>query len=121
MMNRDQKKYAFERINLVAKEKGNIAKEKYRIEEKKLPDRERIDLIFKGKVSLLPRSEINDYTDLADSYDFSKYEVKGGFGPGYEKIVSLINETAQKAKDQIMLGDCEEALKLIKELENIKI
>jgi len=41
-MNRDQKKYAFERINLVAKEKGNLAKEKYRIEEKKLPDRERI-------------------------------------------------------------------------------
>ncbi len=120
-MNRDQKKYAFERINIAAKEKLNLSKDKYRIEEKRLQDRERIDLIFKGKVSLLPRGEIHDYTDLADSYDFSKYEIKGGFAPGYEKIVSLINETAQKAKDQIMLGDCEEALKLIKELENIKI
>jgi len=32
-----------------------------------------------------------------------------------------IDTIAQNAKDQIMLGDCEEALKLIKQLDDIKI
>lgn len=121
-MNTHQKKYALERISNLSKEKINSANEKYKIKEVRLGDSRRVDLIYEKKVKLLPREKICDtYTDLADAYDFSKYEVEGGYKPERDEIVKIILDKAQKAKDQIMLGDCEEALRLITELEALKI
>lgn len=121
-MNHEQKKYAMQRVCDVANQKKNDAKQKFQIEAETLTDSARVDLIYQGKVKLLSRDKIQDqYTDLADAFDFSKFEVKSGFKTGYDAIISLINKTAQDAKDQIMLGDCDEALKLIQKLDSIKV
>lgn len=120
-MNHHQKTYALKRLTEIQSFKLKEAKEKYEIKEKRLPDNQRIDLIYAGKVKLLPRESVSDYTDLADSYDFSKYEIKYGFDKNYDVVCKSINSIAQQAKDQIMLGDCNEALKLLKQLEDIKV
>lgn len=120
-MNHHQKQYALKRIQDVQKLKLDEARVKLEVKEKRLPDNERIDLIYKNKVNLLPRKNIYDYTDLADAYDFSEYEIKRSFKKEYEPLVKKINKFAQDAKDQIMLGDCDEALKIIQQLESINI
>lgn len=120
-MNTNQKKYALNRIDGLFTIKLRETEDKFRIKEELICDSKRIDLIFAGKVKLLPRDKINDYTDLADAYDFSSIEVKGGFKKEFNNVMSKLKKISQDAKDQIMLGDCEEALKLIQKLEIFEI
>lgn len=121
-MNQNQKKYALGRIAGLCCIKQRDLETKYKIERVHLEDKERLELIYKGKVSLLPKDRINCYsTDLVDAFDFSKFERAESHKDGYEEKLSQIKRMAQSAEDQIMLGDCEEALKLINKLENYSI
>lgn len=120
-MNHHQKTYALKRLTEIQSLKLKEAREKYEIKQKLLPNNQRIDLIYAGKVKLLPREDVNEWTNLAKAYDFSKYEIKHGFDKNYDVVCKSINSIAQQAKDQIMLGDCDEALKLLSQLENIKV
>jgi hypothetical protein len=120
-MNQHQKQYALNRISDEQGKKLFQAGQKYKIDKVVIPDSQRIDMIFQGKVKLLPRNRIENHTDLCDSYDFSKYENEASHKDGYTEVCFVIKRTAQEAKDQIMLGDADEALKLIQKLENIKV
>lgn len=125
-MNQHQKNYALNRIEGLRNIKLQQAENKFTIKEVKLLDREKYELIKNGKVKLFPFEIIhnNNYRnpDLYPSYDFSKLEKPSSLNDyEFNKISTKVNEISQKAKDQIMLGDCEESLKLINELENIKI
>lgn len=121
MMNQEQKRYALNRINEVKSQKIGEAREKFRIKAVRLSYEERFNLIYAGKVKLLPRTEISQYTDLSNAYDFSKYETPDGFKPPFIEVEKTINKLSNDARDQIMLGDCAEAIELIKQLENLKV
>lgn len=124
-MNQHQKKYAMNRIEALCEIKLRLAEEKFTSKEIKLADEDAYDLISKGKVKIKPWVVIKtryNSPDLFPSYDFSKYERasvidNGKYIPIRDKILGI----SQKAKDQIMLGDSQEALKIIEELESINI
>ena len=124
-MNQHQKKYALHRIEGLQSIKLREAEEKFTSKEVKISDEEKYKLIAGGKVKVKPWAEVkqryND-PDLFPSFDFSKYEEKSLLDEHkFNPIKNAILKTAQEAKDQIMLGDCAEALRLITELEKIKV
>lgn len=120
-MNNTQKKYAIERITAVEKIKYREADEFYRTEGTRISDDKKMELIFSGKVKLRPHKDIGPYTDLRLAFDFSEHEIESGHRKGYEELMKKIHIMSRDARDQIMLGDCEEAMKLIQSLEDLKI
>jgi len=124
-MNQHQKNYALNRIEGLKNIKLQQAEVKFTTPEVKLDCKQKYELIKNGKVKLYSYEIVNrQYSspDLYPSYDFSKLESPSRLNQAaYNEVSTKVNTISQKAKDQIMLGDCEEALRLITELENIKI
>ena len=124
-MNQHQKKYALHRIEGLRSIKLREAEEKCTSKEVKISDEEKYKLIASGKVKVKSWAEVKQrYSepDLLPSFDFSKYEEKPLLNElKFNPIKDLILKTSQEAQDQIMLGDCAEALRLITELEKIKV
>jgi len=125
-MNQHQKKYALERIEGLMSIKLRKAKEKFTSKEVKLTDEQAYKLIATGKVKIHSFDKIHNNRyhspNLYSSFDFSSYEKQAILDNSkYDPIDKKIRQTAQKAKDQIMLGDCAEALKFIQELEDITV
>ncbi len=123
-MNTQQKKYALNRIDGLCSIKLREAQEKFTSKAVTISKEEGYKLIANGKVKIKPYKEIDKQynPDLYPSFDFSEYEKPSKLDEGkYRPIEKSILDISQKAKDQIMLGDCKEALKLIGELENFKI
>lgn len=124
-MNTHQKKYALERIEGLRTIKLRQAEEQYTSKEIKLSSEEKHKLIASGKVKIFSFEKINSRSyspDLYPSFDFSDYEKPAKLDRSkYDPIYKNVCDIAQKAKDQIMLGDCAEALRLIQTLEDIKI
>lgn len=125
-MNQNQKKYAMNRIEVLASIKIREAESRFTSKKVEITNEEKYRLIASGKVKIFSYEKVsrNHYSspDLYPSFDFSAYEKpakldESKFNPIKEKVSKLATE----AKDQIMLGDCEEALKLIKQLEDIKV
>ena len=118
-MNQSQRNHAIERIKNLRQKKiedATVVKE-----AKTLSSIERINLIRRGAVKLKPQSKINkmwsgNLGDIDRVFDFSKYawNEQEIIDP---KRLSLINKKTEEAIDQIMLGDAEEAIKIIKEFE----
>ncbi len=58
--------------------------------------------------------EINGYTDVKDAFDFSKHEYAAVTNTeAYKEGAELVDAEASNVTDQIMLGDAEEALRLL--------
>lgn len=125
-MNQNQKKYALNRIEGLERIKVREAEEKYTSKEIKLSNEEAYKLIATGKVKLYPFDKVHrrnyGQPDLYPSFDFRNYEQEAKLDTTkFNPIMENICKIAQQAKDQIMLGDCAEAMKLINKLEEIKI
>ena len=124
-MNQEQKRYAMKRVDELRVTKTREAEEKYSVKSKHLSNEERYNLIKSSKVTIRSKSKIefSQYGNcVSDFFDFSKYEWREHYESDKLQTASaLINKKARDIKDQIMLGDCKEAIKLISELENIKI
>lgn len=124
-MNTNQKKYALNRVEALRDIKLREAGDKYTTDAVTLSKEEKYKLIASGAVKIKPFNEINsNYSspDLYPSFDFSKYEKPKKIDTvKYEAVSNKIIKLAQDTKDQIMLGDCQEALKLITTLENIVV
>lgn len=125
-MNHQQKKYAINRIEALKTIKLRQAEEKFTTKEVALSPEEKYKLIASGKVKIKSWVEVyrNHYNspDLFPSYDFSAFEKPRKLDEvKYNAVKENVCSISQKATDQIMLGDCQEALKLINELENIKV
>ena len=124
-MNHNQKKYALERIDALKSIKLRDAEVKYTSKEVKLSNEQAYNLIASGKVKLKKFDIVHKgYGSpyLYPSFDFSEHECCSKLDKtNYDPIFKSVCKISQDAKDQIMLGDCEEALKLIKKLEDIKV
>lgn len=120
-----EKKYAIERVTQICHQKTIVAKGKYVTPKKKLIAEEKYQLISKGKVKLFPETHSNmsrlEYVDLVDAFDFSAYESDEIESDKYQPVVEKINALKQSACDQIMLGDSQEAMRIIQELSDMKI
>lgn len=115
MIKDSEKKYVFERISQIAQEKRVAINEKYKC---CLTDKEMLDLIYAKKVKLRPRCELHLWHGLAQAYDFEPCRKKRApILAAYKAANARMNAKEMEAKDQVMLGSCEEALKLLRELE----
>lgn len=121
-MSKSEKDYACQRINGMYHDKKASVIETHTAPGKTLATKQRIELICDSKVPMLPKSKIAEYynPDLVDCFDFSKH-VRDKFvdDDKIEKIMAPIHKQMTKAKDEIMLGDSKEALRLIKEFEAV--
>lgn len=125
-MNTHQKKYALDRIEGLKTIKLRQAEEKFTSKKIEITSEEKYKLIATGKVKMFSFDKVHrgqyGSPDLYPSFDFSDYEKPSKLDHSkYDPIRNNVCDLAQKAKDQIMLGDCEEALKIIAEIEKIKI
>lgn len=118
-----QKEYALKRIAELQVSKVNEARTKYTVNRKQISDSEKYELIKKAKVFLFPKEKILDsfHNSIERWFDFSAYENDRYEKAEFKLAEERIHKIARGAKDQIVLGDCEEAMKLIKELEDIKV
>ena len=125
-MNQTQKKYAIERVEFILRCKVATIKEAMpkKAVPKRLTYRQAVKHIMGGKVKLdkgiIPSEEMYHYKNIGDMFDFSAYRTTNSYDEHYDvdafnrKTTPLWKE-CQRIKDQVMLGDSDEALKLIEE------
>ncbi len=120
--------YAMERIEEIAEQKFRaIEKELPVLKPKRITYKRALVLIKQGKIKLKPNypdrelysnddfDNVFDVTEYhEDTYNFSPYDKKA-----YEKKAEPIRKEVRRIKDQIMLGDATEALKLIEEFASM--
>ena len=111
-MNKDQRVYALKRVGEILSEKLGVLKQKHTIAKLTLTAADRATLVRTGKVKLI-KDTIGDYDRYYDLWDFSKFEQREPLDKNYGPLAGKLEADAQKVRDQIMLGDAEEALKLL--------
>lgn len=117
-MNKDQRKYALDRVTAITNAKLEKLKEVHKAERRVLTAKERAALVRSGKVKLKPEcTEIGEYDRYWVYWDFSKYEQREVVKPSYQPAADKVNAEAQTIRDKIMLGDAEEALALLSSFE----
>ena len=120
-MNQQQRKYATGRIDQISEAKIAAIKAANTTAAVKLPDEEKIEMIRSKKVELIKGTEANRYIYLVNYFDFSKLEKPEVFNKTKaDPLIKKINDAAQKAKDEINLGDSEAALKAVAAFEKLK-
>jgi len=120
-MSASEKKYAVERIGEVLRVKQAAVYKANEIPAKTLSKKKKYDMIKKGEVPLKPRDSQNNYGHLSDFFDFSKHESVAKRPERCGVLIDRLEKKAAAARDQIMLGDSAEALRLIQELESFNV
>lgn len=113
-MNKQEKQYATGRIDSIAAEKCHAIKEKYTTDGVSLTGVQRLSAFGAGKYKI--RSdvrEINTYTDLCKVVEFTDESEDKMDSSRIEAEQAKVRVEATRIKDQLMLGDANEALKLI--------
>lgn len=111
-MNKQEKDYAISRVNEILKEKITAVEEKYTTKCVHLDDEQRLEALRQG------RFEIRAY-DKDSYHGWPKFVTFHGERPAVvdkesiSKEVSELKKKATKIKDELILGDCEEAIKLL--------
>jgi len=122
-MNQVQRVYIRKRVEGILASKLADARVKFTIKADMLPHQERIQLIRAGKVKVKSEKDLmtpGNYGNLYVNtiFDFSKYETKGGLDQkAYQACSKKLTAKAHDINDSVMLGDAEEALKMIKDFE----
>lgn len=118
-MNQKQREYLMDRVRDIRSDKTKAAEKKYIKRVKNAPkrDHERWELIKAGKVKLRKDFEPDDWRGRYDYYldqvfDFSKYQDTIDQKP-LDRECARIDAEAKRVRDVAMLGDCEQAAKLL--------
>lgn len=125
-MNQAQRTYIKKRVEGILNEKSIKARTRYTTKGVTLTNRERLDLIRSGGVKLRSSLELNKLSEYSLSsistvFDFDKFETKQSFDQdSYSKVVVKLKAKANEITDKVMLGDAEEALRMIKEFETFE-
>jgi hypothetical protein len=112
-MTKTQQKYACDRVRQKAEQLRSTLKKELTT-GKPLTCEDRAKLLRAGKVKL--RKDVNiisTYTDVVKAFDFSPFEPK--VHGSYKRRAERISETERKAIDEIMLGDADVALRVVRE------
>lgn len=122
-MNHTQRQYALNRLTDIYKEKTNKLEEVSTTKAKTLTSQEKVALIRKGKIKVLPDAKINfnTYFDLDNAFDFSSHEKEEIISKNFESKLALLKERYDSVRDEVMLGDEVAALIKIKSFTNFKV
>lgn len=120
-MTEEQRRYLIRRVDEVLTSKIADVRERLTTLGKEISDDERAILLQTGKVKLKPHiTRITDYTEVVDAFDFSKYEYEEKINvKDFDREKRGLRRTANRIKDQIVLGPSEQALKLLEKFENL--
>ena len=120
-MNQQQKSYVMKRMNEIKSEKEEIIRKENSTEEKRLKAREKFNLIKNNMVEFNKEEDINfNYYSISmdDIYDFSSFEIKESFNrEKYNEQINVLNKKFKQTCDELMIGDSDKAIELIKEFE----
>lgn len=120
-MNQKQREYLSERIRGISQDKRAALKKKHVKESPIQNDTDRLKFIKAGKVKFNKTFQPYLYNSrhsykLDSVYDFSAYGDQVD-KPKYNAALLKLETKIQQTKDLCMLGDCDQAVKLITELE----
>lgn len=119
-MNQQQRKYATERIEQISEAKIAAIKAANTTPAVNLTTEQKIELVRSKKVDCLKNVD-GRYCYVWQFFDFSKLEKPAVFNKiKADPLIKKINDAAQKAKDEINLGDSEAALKAVAAFEKLK-
>lgn len=116
-MNQQQRKYARERVGVICAKKERELRKKHTTESVRLSRHERFKAFKNGDYTIKKgvSQEITSYTDVMDIVDFKGEKKEKVNETALQKDLASVREQANNIVDQIMLGDAEEAMKLIEE------
>lgn len=124
-MNRDQVNHLKKRIEDIFREKTNLIKDFYKKVPNGLDFNEKYKAIVKGEAKLKSRDELDSYTDLKDAYVFPIDKLISIANKEndqfYTKIYQELSSKKNSILDEIILGDAQEALKMIREFEKYNV
>ena len=114
-MNATEKKYVIKRIDCLFNEKKNAIMKQ--CQRKGLSDDEKLDLVYSGKVPLLPRNKVRSFR-VIEAFDFTTFEPDNSMIIEEEttRLANLQKERMQ-LQDFVMLGNTKEALSMLQEFE----
>lgn len=102
-MNKQQKKYAVERVTRIQSDK--IKEIDDECKRKELCANEKWQLIRDGKVKMKPISQLYSDEYLYNCYDFSAFEQKEHREAERKQRIKKVMDRANALRDEIMLGD----------------
>ena len=118
-MNQKQREYALQRVNDIENARLCALKTKLTTPGVTLTLEQRAELIDQGKVRLKDKAREDKHTYWQNAFDFSQYEKEAVYDfEACKPLIAKIRAEAGRIKDQIMLGDAEEALSAIAAFEN---
>ncbi len=116
-MNQQQVKYTIDRINSIERQRTEALRLEYLVPAKFITDEDIIQLIKTGAVTF--RSDIkrdrHGYLQVTDIFDLSEHTWHQHQRAGWEEAVAELKAQASRVRDEVMLGDNAEALRLLKE------
>ena len=111
-MRQDQIKYARERITAVREARLDEAKNRCTVAQTVLSDSQKIRAIRDGEAYL--KSSVKASDTIGTAFNFTNVtKVATLDGDAYKKLADPIRKKAAEALDQLILGNGEDALKLI--------
>ena len=120
-MNNTQKKYALNRIYSTVSQKQADITLRYAQKPVKLSAAEFFAGVLSGKIKRQPvdelPDEVNRYTDLNELWKVPEPKQPKYDSTHEDSLREEVATLGREAADQIMLGDCEEALKIIAKLD----
>ena len=124
-MNQTQKNYMKKRVEGIRRIKESEIRKHFTTKAVQLTHKEMRNLIRKREVKMFPESKIKENYNggyINSVFDFSKYTTKQKFEQKKcNEVMKRFNAQSNALLDEIMLGDCEAALDMIKELEAFSI
>jgi len=124
-MNATEKKYLRDRIADIRMKKQRELQDHMYATAITLTSEERLNLVIAGKVKLKSKRKLNELKNhqkdyIKDVYDFSYHENPYD-SDLYNEKAKILREEEIRVVDQVMLGESDEALKLMKEFEKFKV
>lgn len=118
-MSQQQRKYALGRVDAIVAVKTRELRDKHTTPGRTLGNAERLKLLKDGTVKVRAGlTGVEGYKHIDDVFDFSKWHYGAHLDvKPFESVMARFTARANTARDQIMLGDAEEALAILAELE----
>ena len=113
MMQPKQRDYVMERVNAIENDKIRKIQDDYTVQ---LTKEQKCKLARDGKAKMLSLDRQSSYGDEI-KFDFDPFERSWNSVAEAKRLIEEIKAKAVKIKDEIMIGDCEEAFKLLKQFE----
>lgn len=119
-MNQNQQRYAMKRVSEIEKERKEVLREKFTSNNKPvLSDKRKKQQITEGWADLTNSSTWGLDTPIGKCFRYDESESEAEFDQkGFDKAVRKLRKEVATVTDEIMLGDADNARKLLSELES---